>query len=503
MAIVALAGIVAADASALAGDRLSPAIEAGDNYLSQDKLPEAIAAYLQAVKSAPADAVAHQRLGRAYALSQKLNESVDELRAAINLDPTFTQAHIDLGWVYGMRHQFRSAANEERAALVLDPRNTSALMDLGVALTAQQDYDNAKTAFTREINLDPANVAGHLNMASLLGRQGDYQHSAEYYRRALTMDSENAGAHIGLGSALGRMGDIQGELREFRAATGVAPESAIAHGKLGWALYRSGDWTGALFEGVAANGLRLQQSSSNFMSSLLTAWAALFIVFGILFGAVFSGSRFKPQTGETIAKSFFLVFYKEKPGRFVVTDRRLVFVPEAFSQWFGATRLSLDLVDIESIHHTSSTMGGGHLAVLASNGTVYHFAMPVLVLEPLMIELKKLQLSGGHELPEDVEQKATAAGTAASNDTAADTTPPQEQSLFADNQEGVELVEILHIEPTDPDSTPAKPEDKVPAATKEETGAAEDEAAKSETADEKTDQSAKDSPAKDQTEPEA
>ena len=106
---------------------------------------------------------------------------------------------------------------------------------------------------------------------------------------------------------------------------------------------------------------------------------------------MFTGSRFTPKSDETLQRSFFLVFYKDKPGRLVITSRRLVYVPEAFSQWFGATRLSFDNVDIDTFRGFTA-LQGGHLALLCTNGTVYHFAMPQLVLEPLLLELKKLKL---------------------------------------------------------------------------------------------------------------
>ncbi|MGR6783100.1 hypothetical protein ACU6QH_00235, partial [Aeromonas veronii] len=68
----------------------------------------------------------------------------------------------------------------------------------------------------------------------------------------------------------------------------------------------------------------------------------MFLLFGLIFAVMFAGSSFKPQEGEQIIKSFFLVFYKEKPGRFIITSRRFLYLPEAFSRWFGSTRVSIE-----------------------------------------------------------------------------------------------------------------------------------------------------------------
>jgi hypothetical protein len=83
-----------------------------------------------------------------------------------------------------------------------------------------------------------------------------------------------------------------------------------------------------------------------------------------------------------VLRSFFLTFYKDQPGRFVVTDSRLVFVPEIFSQVFGATRVSIQRAQVESIQYLS-TMGGGTVSILTKDQSVHQFRMPILVLDPL------------------------------------------------------------------------------------------------------------------------
>jgi hypothetical protein len=112
-------------------------------------------------------------------------------------------------------------------------------------------------------------------------------------------------------------------------------------------------------------------------------------VFGLFFAVIYAGSKFKTQPGESVVKSFFLTFYKDKPGRFIITTRRLVFVPEAFSHWFGATRLMIELDQVDKIE-SQSTLAGGKLSLSTLNGSVYHFSMPNLVLEPLTQKLKEI-----------------------------------------------------------------------------------------------------------------
>lgn len=367
-------------------------IEQGDELLGKELTDKAIASYRKAIQLAPDDSRAYQRLGNAMAQAGKLDAAIEEERRAIQLNPTNALAHADLGWLLGMQKSYRAAIAEEKIAISLDPRMISAYMTLGLALASLGEYPQAIAAFERVIQLDPNNMTAYVNLAGVMGRKGDYAGSINIYRKAISLNKSYLPACLGLAAALGKIGDISGEITELKNAIALAPSNASAHGKLGWALSRKGDWRGSIREGMVANMLRVKSSWSQFVSALVTVWAGIFIVFGLIFLVLFSGSGFKPQMGEEVIKSFFLTFYKDKPGRFVITSRRLVFVPEAFSQWFGATRISIERDQIENIKR-DSTGRGGNITVASRSGSVHQFTMPHLVLEPLMAELNKLKIA--------------------------------------------------------------------------------------------------------------
>jgi len=395
--------------STLSVEAVSPAsrgadsIKRGDDLLADDKLSEAIAAYQQGVQTQPSSSTAHQRLGRAYALSRRPKAASEQLREAISLDQNNATAHLDLGWVFGLQGLYQSSIGEERLAIRLDPRSVPAYLNLGVALAHEQDYEPAVQAFQSVLTLDPDNADANLNMASILARQGRYKEAEKLYRHSIKLDPKNGTAHLGLAGALGKLGDSEGQVAELRAAAALEPKNSISHGKLGWALYQKGDLKGALLHGTLANGLRLERATASLLATLLTVAACIFLLFGIVFSTMLIGTRFKPLSDETLLKSFFLVFYKEKPGRFVITDRRLVFSPETVSQLLGATRLSFDYVDIENFHSKAS-LRGGRLSLLCTNGAVYQFSMPMLVLEPLLDELRKIHFSSKVAIEEEIER---------------------------------------------------------------------------------------------------
>lgn len=370
-------------------DNIQTLIEQGDDQLQADHLEKATELFKQAVAANPLSSAAHQRLGHALSLSGDLNAALDEERQAINLDPKNGEAHCNMGWIFGLQQRYRAAIEEEKLAILLDPGNSSAYSILGLSLASIEDYDLAVSAFNKAIALAPDDFNSYMNLAAALGRKKDYRSAVTMYQRAIDLNKGNASAYLGLGAALGKLGDLNGQVQAYKQAVALSPGNPVHHGRLGYAYSQLGDWRAALREGSIANGLRLERSSNEFFKMFLTTWAAIFVVFGVLFAVIFSGSRFKPQRGETVVKSFFLTFYRDKPGRFVLTNRRLVFVPEAFSTWFGSTRVSMELDQVSEVE-SHTTMSGGRLSILSSNGSVHQFTMPNLVLEPLTKQLKAL-----------------------------------------------------------------------------------------------------------------
>ncbi|HEY9682208.1 MAG TPA: tetratricopeptide repeat protein [Drouetiella sp.] len=369
--------------------RCTALIERGDDLLQSDQTSKAIDLYTQAIKADPQSSAAHQRLGHALSLTGNLVSALDEERKSLELDPNNGEAHCNVGWIFGLQQRFRAAVEEEKLAIAANPSNSSAYSILGLSLASLEDYDLAISAFNKALALDPNDFNTYMNLGAALGRKKDYANAVTMYRRAININSNNPNAYLGLGAALGKAGDRPGEIEAYKNAVALAPNNPANHGRLGYALSQSGDWRGAFREGSIANGLRMQRSSSDFLKLFLTTWAAIFVAFGVLFTVIFSGSRFRPQPGEEVVKSFFLTFYKDKPGRFVLTSRRLVFVPEAFSTWFGSTRVSIELEQVSEVE-SHSTISGGRLSILSSNGTVLQFSMPNLVLEPLTKQLKEL-----------------------------------------------------------------------------------------------------------------
>lgn len=313
---------------------------------------------------------------------QRLSDAEQYLLKAVSINPKNADALFYLGHVQGRMGKYLPSITQEMKCLELAPNYAGAYTVMGSSLAAGGDLKRADAALEKAIALDPQNATSYVNRAAVRGMQGDFKGACNLYNQAIKMSPNYVQAYLGLSTALGKMGDKAGQLQAAKDAVKVAPNSAYAHGRLGFLLSQNGDSAGAISEGLRANGLRIQDSWNEFLGMFLTAWASVFLAFACIFGVIFAGSSFKPQEGEKIIRSFFLTFYKDRPGRFVITDTRLVFVPESFSAWFGATRVSIQRPQIESINYLS-TIGGGTVSILTRDQSVHQFRMPLLVLDPL------------------------------------------------------------------------------------------------------------------------
>ncbi|MBZ0186045.1 MAG: tetratricopeptide repeat protein, partial [Candidatus Obscuribacterales bacterium] len=245
-------------------------------------------------------------------------------------------------------------------------------------------YGPAIMTLNKAIALDPDNPLAHRYLADTLYQDGQYEKALSAFEKAARLNPKNVNVPIGMGNVYGKLNQKEKQKETYRKAVELAPADPEAHGHYAWALSNTGDFLGAMKEGFTTNSLRLKASWEPFMGMFISVWAGIFIIFGVIFSAIVSGAGFTPQSGEDLVKSFFLTMYKDKPGRFVVTSKRLVFVPELVSRSFGATRVSIQRDEISSV-----VVDAGKLVVSSTSGTEHVFKMPKLVLDPLIELLEK------------------------------------------------------------------------------------------------------------------
>ena len=341
----------------------------------------------------PGDHNKQMTRARGLAMAGRYDDACTVLRGILDVDAKNVDAHYFLGYVQGRQGKFEASISNERAALDVDPNNAAAYSVLGLSLGSLHQYTDAGLALQHSIKIEPSAPSNYVNLAAIREKQGSLKEACDLYQRALAINPEYARAYLGLGEALGKLGHTKEQIEACRQAVKYAPKSAMTHAKLGMALSASGDIPGSIKEGFTANALKVQESWNDFLGMFLAAWGLIFLTVSLLFAIAFAGSRFKPQDGEKILRSFFLIMYKDHLGRLVVTDSRLVFVPELFSKAFGATRVSIQRAQVESMQYRSTT-GSGTVSILTRDQSVHQFKMQTMILDPLRSFLVSQALEG-------------------------------------------------------------------------------------------------------------
>jgi tetratricopeptide (TPR) repeat protein len=146
-------------------------INRGANARQQQRLPDAIRDFREAVKFDPGSSTPHLELGLAYQESGRVPEAVKEYQAAVMADPKDLTAQMRLGQGYNAQRQYDQATTAFEAVLEGNPNSAEAYAGLGVAYAHQGQTEEAKKAFDMAIRKHL--VAGRRDLAMKVKQDAD------------------------------------------------------------------------------------------------------------------------------------------------------------------------------------------------------------------------------------------------------------------------------------------------------------------------------------------
>jgi predicted Zn finger-like uncharacterized protein len=221
-------------------------IDRGNRLLDQGQVPEAEAAFREALRLKPRFPQAQHNLGIALEGQKDLDGAVAAYERAIALDRKYAKAHNNLGTALRAKGDLDGAIAAWRKAIDIDPKHALAHNNLGNALHDQGDLDGAIAAWRQAIALDPKYAPAHYNLGLALADKGDLDGAIAAFRQAIELDPKDAPAHGSLGNALCDKKDVDGAIAEYRQAIALDPKDAKAHNNLGGVLRAKGDLEGAI-----------------------------------------------------------------------------------------------------------------------------------------------------------------------------------------------------------------------------------------------------------------
>jgi tetratricopeptide (TPR) repeat protein len=119
------------------------------------RMSDAVTLYKRLVERESTDARSHYHLGVALQLLSRLPEAEAAYRDAISLRPFYGEAHCNLGTIMYAQDRLDEAQVEYRQALGNGPQQASAYFNLGSVLFRLQRHDEAESAFRQAIAIRP------------------------------------------------------------------------------------------------------------------------------------------------------------------------------------------------------------------------------------------------------------------------------------------------------------------------------------------------------------
>lgn len=231
-------------------------LEQGNQFLSQNKLIEAIACYRRVLKLVPNHPQAHQQLGHALKQQGNLSEAnlhyrqaIDAQRASIQpkLNPdnyqAIAQIYLKQAQSFEVQGEWQRAIAACQEALKFSPQLASAYKTWGDCLQKSGKITESMGYYAQALAIQPHFPEVCLNLGSLYFKQQQWQLAIDFYQQAIALDVQCVEAYRNLARVYKKLNQSQLMLNCWFKAAQLAPNqvNAIEHCRLAEIMREAGD----------------------------------------------------------------------------------------------------------------------------------------------------------------------------------------------------------------------------------------------------------------------
>jgi tetratricopeptide (TPR) repeat protein len=279
--------------------------QVAENFIKQEKYPEAVAELNKALKNDPDALRLHQQMGRVLTLMKNFAEAETHFKRADNIDSNNPITLNYFGKLNFDQKEFQKALNYNLEAQRLLPENPNYVYDIGKCYQMLGDNSNAVKYFSMYLKSGRDNVTKHESINFLKNQKAEipaYQHpvlnlleakkfsEADQILKSLqenkTVDENGDSEFAKVYTEIVSMSDSRNILTEWK---NQSPKSAFAHSLLGTAqiVYAWEARGGAYNKSVSIEALtefkkRLEQAKMSFDEALRLDPTNLFTVTGLI-----------------------------------------------------------------------------------------------------------------------------------------------------------------------------------------------------------------------------
>jgi tetratricopeptide (TPR) repeat protein len=225
-------------------------LDLGAMLVRQDKVPEAIDHYEQALRLKPDLAVAHYDLGIALAGQSKVQEAINHYEQALRIEPDYAEAHNNLGIALVRLGRMQEAIEQYQQALGIKPDYAEAQYNLGNALAQLGRLQEAIDNYEQALRIQPDFVDACNNLAWLLAAHtpaegGDAVRAVDLAQQACELTGNRQAGYLdtlaAAYAAAGRFNEaVATAQKAIELARAAAQPKLVAEVEARLELYRSG-----------------------------------------------------------------------------------------------------------------------------------------------------------------------------------------------------------------------------------------------------------------------
>jgi len=199
----------------------------GEQYFAENKLPEAIIEYRNAIQIDPQFGLARYKLGDAYAKTGEAQAAFGEyVRAADLLDETEVQ--LKAGNFLLLAGRLEEAKSRAERVLAREPQHVGAHVLRANALAGLRDFGAAVSQMEQAIQSDPNRGLSYASLGSFELMRGNRAEAEAAYQRAIDSDPKSAMAHMALGNYRTAVEEPAAAEQAFLKALEIEPNNVLA-----------------------------------------------------------------------------------------------------------------------------------------------------------------------------------------------------------------------------------------------------------------------------------
>ena len=199
-------------------------LDRGNVLMEQGRIEEALAQYREFLRTDPADADGHNKLGVVLMRAGRFEEAVASFRRSVDLQPNTPGPHDNLGVALMQAGRLDDAVASFQRAVALQPDSPKALNNLGTALMATGRFSGALVPLQRAVDLQPNNPGALNGLGQALMKSGRPMDAVASLQHAVDLKPDDAEGRYNLAQALAAVGQPRAAVGQFREALRVRPD---------------------------------------------------------------------------------------------------------------------------------------------------------------------------------------------------------------------------------------------------------------------------------------